>query len=223
MLARALNHAPFRNKMPTTINSTPSRLEKSSTADIAASALDYQPDAARISAVVERLQPSKVEADENVDFEGVINGRPWAETATGTSLPSASPITTEPETASADQPWLDAAALAALLPPVLVAAINSGHKDIQAAAHTASRHTANALTGALRTGALLAEVHRREKKTGWGAWVEKNCPELPISTAYRYMGLARKFPHVRMGQEITGLRQAYIAVGMMPDKTPAMR
>lgn len=121
---------------------------------------------------------------------------------------------------ASDQPWPDAEALAALPEPALVAAINSGHKDIRLAAHTATRHAAIALTGALRTGALLAEVHRREKKAGWGAWIEKNCPELPISTAYRYMGLARKFPHVRMGQEITGLRQAYIAVGMMPEKSP---
>ena len=108
--------------------------------------------------------------------------------------------------------------LAALPEPALVAAINSGHKDIQSAAHTAKQHAANALTGALRTGTLLAEVHRREKKAGWGAWIEKNCPGLPVSTAYRYMGLARKFPHVRMGKEIIGLRQAYIAVGMMPEK-----
>ena len=120
---------------------------------------------------------------------------------------------------ASDQPWPDAEALAALPEPALVAAINSGHKDIQSAAHTAKQHAANALTGALRTGALLVEVHRREEKAGWGAWIEKHCPELPISTAYRYMGLARKFPHVRMGQEITGLRQAYIAVGMMPEKS----
>ena len=40
---------------------------------------DYLPDPARISAVVERLKPSKVEADEKINGEGVNDGRLWAE------------------------------------------------------------------------------------------------------------------------------------------------
>ncbi len=65
--------------MTTTINTATSEMETSSTADITASARQYQPDAARISAVVERLRPSKIEADEWINNEGLTDGRLWAE------------------------------------------------------------------------------------------------------------------------------------------------
>ena len=44
-----------------------------------ATATEYLPDPARINAVVERLHPSKVEADERISAEAVHDGRLWAE------------------------------------------------------------------------------------------------------------------------------------------------
>ena len=102
----------------------------------------------------------------------------------------------------------------------LAEAINAGCGEVESAVHTAYQHAANALTGALRTGALLGEVHRRGQNKGFGAWVTENCPKLPVSTAYRYKDLAKKFPHVRNGHEIVSLRQAYLAVGLIHEKAP---
>ena len=124
----------------------------------------------------------------------------------------------DPAPTSNHQPWSDLEALKQLPEPDLAAAINSGYETTRSAVHSAKQHNANALAGALRTGALLSEVHRREGKSGFGPWVQKNCPELPLSTAYRYWTLARKFPHVRTDKEIVGLRQAYVAVGIIPEK-----
>lgn len=101
----------------------------------------------------------------------------------------------------------------------LATAINGGHRLIESEIHTARKHASAALMGALKTGAYLQEAHRRFKKAGWGSWVRKHCPSLPISTAYRYKDLAVKFPHVRKVEEITTLRQAYIAVGIVPEDT----
>jgi len=99
----------------------------------------------------------------------------------------------------------------------LATAINGGHQQIEVEIHTARQHASAALMGALQAGAFLMEVHRRFGKSGWGKWAEQHCPALPISTAYRYMDLSRKFPHVRTPEKISGLRQAYIAVGILPD------
>ena len=79
------------------------------------------------------------------------------------------------------------------------------------------------MAGALRTGALLGEIHRRVGKSGFGVWLENNCPELPSATAYRYKKLAEKFPHVRTDKEIVGLRQAYVAAEIIPEKPAAKK
>lgn len=99
----------------------------------------------------------------------------------------------------------------------LAAAINGAHQQSEVGLHNARKHAETALTGALAAGAYLQEVHRRKEKSGWGNWVREHCPQLPISTAYRYMDLARKFPRVRKPDEISNLRQAYIAVGILPE------
>ena len=99
----------------------------------------------------------------------------------------------------------------------LAIAINEGHAIVEGEIHTARRHASAALEGALRTGAYLREVQRRFGKSEWWPWVRKHCPHLSKSTAYRYIDLVRKFPHVRTAQEIPNLRQAYLAVGIIPD------
>ena len=102
----------------------------------------------------------------------------------------------------------------------LATAINGAHQQSEVGIHNARKHAETALTGALAAGAYLQEVHRREGKSGWGNWVKGHCPQLPISTAYRYMDLARKFPRMRKPEEIRNLRQAYIAAGILLE-TPA--
>jgi hypothetical protein len=101
----------------------------------------------------------------------------------------------------------------------LAAAINAGHIGVEGEIHTARQHALAALTGALRTGAYLREVHRRFGLHGWVPWTQQHCPVLPIKSAYRYKKLAEKFPHVRNPAEIVNLRQAYIEVGILPEKT----
>ena len=83
-------------------------------------------------------------------------------------------------------------------------------------AKEARESAANAVECAMESGYRLLAAKERVEYGGFGAWLKKNCTKLSSATAYRYMGLAQEFSHVINAQEITTLRQAYIASGILP-------
>jgi hypothetical protein len=111
------------------------------------------------------------------------------------------------------------AELAVLTDEELANAINEGHQRIESGIHSARKHAWMALIGALRAGPYLQESLRRckAKRIEWRDWINLHCPLLGLSTAYRYIDLAKRFPHVRNPSEITNLRQAYLVTGILPD------
>ena len=83
---------------------------------------------------------------------------------------------------------------------------------IESGISSARAHAEAALKAALETGRLLNEVRSRIEKGQWLEWLAKHCPDLPRSTAYRYLDLSRKwkeesFSHVGNGPGMT-LRKA---------------
>jgi hypothetical protein len=98
----------------------------------------------------------------------------------------------------------------------LAGKISSRLAKIESAIFSVKKHAELALRAAIETGHYLEESARKSKKGEWGAWLVKHCPGLARSTAHKYRTLARNVSHVRHGVPMQTLRQAYIAVGLVP-------
>lgn len=102
--------------------------------------------------------------------------------------------------------------------------LNSYRAAIEAAGHAKTKGQ-HAVQLALATGALLLI---REEEVGhgdWLTWFRKYCPEIGKKTAQRWMKLAEKSASADFKNDIVSLlkeaktcKQAYLAVGMIPDE-----
>ena len=103
----------------------------------------------------------------------------------------------------------------------LVAAIKSSYAVAESGIISASQQAHRLLKAALETGGYLREAQQRAGKGEgkWKKWMKEHCPDLPLSTAYRYIQLSEKFSHVGKPEDIQNLRQAYIAVGILKMET----
>jgi len=99
--------------------------------------------------------------------------------------------------------------------------INALLPKIDAALEAERTYAGQAFKAAFRTGQYLLAAQTKAEKGTWGIWLEKNCGGLSTATAYRYIGLAKKFSHVRNGNGTMTLRQAYIDCGILPKEAPA--
>ena len=100
--------------------------------------------------------------------------------------------------------------------------INLGFGEVQSGIFDAREHTIKALYAAIKTGHYLNESKRQRPKGEWGTWREKHCPNLSRSTAHRYMDLAKNaenVSHVTHEDPIQSLRQAYLAVGLLSERS----
>lgn len=74
-----------------------------------------------------------------------------------------------------------------------------------------------AIQSAHQCGQMLIKVRDSLEYGEWLYWLKANCPEIPKSTAYRYVELATKFPTVGNLDGCPSLRQAYILGGILPE------
>lgn len=73
-----------------------------------------------------------------------------------------------------------------------------------------------AIAEALLCGQLLNQAKQVVGHGLWLKWLEEHCPAIPQRTAHRYMLLSNS-PHVAKMGECSGLRQAYIICGILPE------
>ena len=103
----------------------------------------------------------------------------------------------------------------------LAAEINAAFADARTKAAAATTDARQAVTRALECGRLL----NRQKETlahgAWQPWLAAHCPDISFPTARRYMKLS-KHSHETLLADAAGLRQAYLATGVLPD-TPRHR
>jgi hypothetical protein len=122
-------------------------------------------------------------------------------------------LTTQPDVAHFEPP----AGLDAMSLQQLAGKINTGLATIESEAFNARRYATAALHAAIHVGHFLAASRKKCSKGQWGAWRDRHLPGLSQATAYRYISLAKKFSHVGNHVAVQTLRQAYIAVGILPE------
>jgi len=98
----------------------------------------------------------------------------------------------------------------------LAGEIEDYHLQAVTKASEAREIAANAVECAMESGFRLLAANERIKHGGFGTWLAEQCTKISAATAYRYMSLAEKFSHVINAGEITTLRLAYIACGILP-------
>ena len=80
-----------------------------------------------------------------------------------------------------------------------------------------------AVDEALRCGVLLNAKKEEIGHGGWLKWLDVYVPELHYRTAQVWMRLAAKTNHDSYLKSANSLRQAYIAVGILPDPVKGQR
>ena len=102
----------------------------------------------------------------------------------------------------------------------LASRLREAHAAAIEAARAAVRGCGEAVQKAAACGRVLLEARDALKEKGcFVSWIEANWPEGGIRTAYRWMKLAES-PE-ELWQDAVSLRQAYIAVGLLPEPGPA--
>lgn len=95
-------------------------------------------------------------------------------------------------------------------------------RDIREHHEAALHHAATSRNGALEAiksailcGLALNDAKRAVGFGQWEGWFAQHCPHISIETARRWMRLAKQ-SHVTELTTAAGLRQAYIAAGILP-------
>jgi len=115
----------------------------------------------------------------------------------------------------------DVPALKGLSLDELAAGINARLPEIDSSVCNARAQAAYALRVAVETGHYLNAAKQQTEKGQWLVWLARHCPGLAQATAYRYQRLAQQsanLSHVINGKPANGIRQAYRAVGILPDE-----
>ena len=98
----------------------------------------------------------------------------------------------------------------------LAAEINAAFSEAGATAAAATLNAHQAVARALECGHLLNRQKDVLPHGTWQDWLAAHCPALSSPTARRYMRLAKR-SQVTDLSDAGGLRQAYIATGVLPD------
>lgn len=104
----------------------------------------------------------------------------------------------------------------------LAAEINAAFADAQSLAAAATASAKAAVLRAIECGQLLNRQKESLSQGNWQPWLAAHCPEISESTARRYMRLAKR-SHVTVFENATGLRQAYLAAGVLPESPRTRR
>ncbi len=104
----------------------------------------------------------------------------------------------------------------------LSAEINAAFHDARATAASATTSAKQAVVRALECGRLLIRQKESLPHGDWQPWLSRNCPDISAPTARRYMRLAKR-SHEHSLEDATGLRQAYLATGVLPESARTRR
>ncbi len=99
----------------------------------------------------------------------------------------------------------------------LAAEIMGAYRAAEDFASQARSNVKSAVEEAIRCGAMLNAKKDSLAHGMWMIWVELFVPELHLMTAQRWMKLARLASSHPELENVNSLRQAYIAVGILPD------
>jgi hypothetical protein len=104
----------------------------------------------------------------------------------------------------------------------LSAAINTAFDEARGLADNARADARQAVVRALECGRLLSLQKAALAHGGWLPWLAVHCPGISPVTAQRYMRLAKR--HGVTGiMDGAGLRQAYLATGVLPESERTRR
>lgn len=98
----------------------------------------------------------------------------------------------------------------------LAAEINAAFAESSAIAAAAKLNAREAITRALECGRLLNLQKDALSHGQWQDWLAEHCPTISYPTARRYMRLSQNAPTNGL-EDAAGLRQAYMATGVLPE------
>lgn len=98
----------------------------------------------------------------------------------------------------------------------LSAEINAAFHEARTTAAAATTNARHAVTRALECGRLLNLQKQTLPHGEWQPWLATHCPDISVVTARRYMRLAKR-SHDHSLENAAGLRQAYLATGVLPE------
>lgn len=102
----------------------------------------------------------------------------------------------------------------------LADAINAKHREAAMNCEQVSTAMRSALVCAAETGALLDRAKRLAGHGRFGAWLAEYCPDIPASTAGRYLALHR---HRAELSRFSGKSEAYRALGLIGSRPEQMQ
>lgn len=100
--------------------------------------------------------------------------------------------------------------------------INAAFSEASAIAATATLNARQAVERALECGRLLNLQKDALPHGAWQDWLAAYCPVISAPTARRYMRLAKRSREHSL-ENAAGLRQAYLATGVLPDSPRTRR
>lgn len=109
------------------------------------------------------------------------------------------------------------AAALEIVPQVTSTEILTAYHEVQDAAKDAVYKAGMAVRKAVECGHKLIAA-REERRGTFTAWIEQELKEIGTATAYRWIKLAES-PE-SLWRDAVSLRQAYIAVGLLPEPEP---
>jgi hypothetical protein len=98
----------------------------------------------------------------------------------------------------------------------LASEINAAFSEASATAAAATLNARQAVARALECGRLLNLQKDALPHGTWQDWLAAHCPAISAPTARRYMRLAKHAPDTLL-DDAAGLRQAYMATGVLSD------
>lgn len=97
--------------------------------------------------------------------------------------------------------------------------INQAYDRANSHALKARENAAFAIAEAQHCGQLLTQAKLKCGYGEWDKWLTENCPNVPHTTAWRFMRLAASSKVISFN-DCRSLTQAYIAVGALPEPPP---
>jgi len=104
----------------------------------------------------------------------------------------------------------------------LASQINAAFAEAHANAAVATTNARLAVSRALECGELLNRQKESLAHGEWQLWLAEHCPNVSGATARRYMRLAKR-SHDHSLEDAGGLRQAYLATGVLPESPRTRR
>lgn len=104
----------------------------------------------------------------------------------------------------------------------LSAEINAAFAEARTTAAAATTNAKQAVACALECGRLLNRQKESLPHGEWQPWLAAHCPDISAPTARRYMRLAKR-SHDHSLDDAVGLRQAYLATGVLPESPRTRR